>query len=97
MECTVKEYIQSKKSLDLKIKAIGDLIDAMLLSAIDAIDTSGTASYSMDDGQMKVTTEYRSIEQITKGVKALESLQQLYINRRNGSITVLRSRLNFGR
>lgn len=95
MECTIKEYIQSKASLDLKITAIASLIDNMLLSAIDAIDTSGTASYSMDDGQMKVTTEYRSIEQITKGVKALESLQQLYINRRNGSVTILRGRLNY--
>jgi hypothetical protein len=95
MECTVKEYIQSKASLDLKIAAITSLIDNMLLSAIDAIDTSGTASYSMDDGQMKVTTEYRSIEQITKGILALEKIQQVYINRRNGYVTVLRSRLNY--
>lgn len=95
MQCTVKEYIQSKKSLDARIKAIELLIDSMLLNSIDSIDNSGTASYSMDDGQMKVSTEYRSIKDITAGIKGLEQILQLYINRRNGSITVLRGRLNY--
>lgn len=95
MQCTTKEYIQSKTSLNAKIVAIEALIDQMLLSSIEAIDSSGTASYSMDDGQMKVTTQYRSIVEITAGVRALEKILQLYINRRNGSVTVLRGRLNY--
>ena len=93
--CNVKEYIESKKTLDAKIKAIDLLIDQMLLSAIDAIDTSGTASYSMDDGQMKVMTQYRSVSEISKGIKALEQIKQMYVNNRNGHITVLRGRLKY--
>lgn len=95
MECTVKEYIQSKSSLDAKIVAIEALIDAMLLESIDAIGNSGTASYSMDDGQMKVSTEYRSIGAITDGIKGLEKILQIYINRRNGNLVILRGRLNY--
>ena len=95
MQCTQREYIQSKTSLNAKIVAIEALIDQMLLSAIDAIDDSGTASYSMDDGQMKVTTQFRSMTEITAGIRSLEKILQLYINRRNGSVTILRSRLNY--
>jgi hypothetical protein len=95
MECTIKEYIQSKSSLDSKIAAIESLIDAMILNSIEAVDNSGTASYSMDDGQMKVTTMYRSIKEITQGVKSLEQMKQMYVNRRNGHITVLRGRLKY--
>jgi len=91
---TTKEYIQSQESLDAKIAAIEALIDAMLLNTIDTIDDSGTMSYSMDDGQMKVTTAYRSASEITKGILALEKLLHIYINRRDGSITVLRGKLN---
>ena len=95
MECNTKEYIQSKTTLNAKIIAIEALIDTMLLSSIEAIENSGTASYSMDDGQMKVMTQYRSMAEVTAGVLALEKLLQIYINRRNGNVTVLRSRLNY--
>lgn len=92
---TIQEYIQSCESLDSKIKSIEALITAMMDQAFDAIGNTGTASYSMDDGQMKVTTNYRTMSEITQGIKDLEKLLQLYINRRNGSITVLRGRLNY--
>lgn len=91
---TVSEYIQSKTSLNSKICAIEALIDQMLVNAVEAIDNSGTASYSMDDGQMKVTTNYRSVDEITSGIKNLEKIKQMYVNRRNGHTVVLRGRLN---
>ncbi len=92
---TISEYIQSKTSLDAKIAAIDLLIDNMIASAADAIDNSGTASYSFDDGQMKVMTQYRSVDEVMKGIQSLEKIKQIYVNRRNGNITVLRGRLNY--
>lgn len=93
-EYTVREYIESRTCLASKIDAIEALIDSMLLNAIDAIDTSGTASYSLDDGQMKISTQYRSIDEITVGIKGLEKIKQMYINRLNGNVTILRGKLN---
>lgn len=93
--CSIKQYIESKCTLRERILAIEVLIDSMLLNTVDAIGDSGTASYSLDDGQMKVMTQYRSTSDITKGIKALESLKQIYVNRLNGNITVLRGRLNY--
>lgn len=93
--CTLKEYVQSKESYESKIVAIEALIDAMMINALDTIEDSGTASFSMDDGQMKVTTDFRSMSEITKGIHSLDSLKQMYINRRNGHIVVLRGRKNY--
>lgn len=95
MECTIREYIQSKESLEAKIIALEQLIDEMILTSFDAVQNGSTHSYSMDDGQMKVTTQYRSVYEVSQGIKALEKTLQLYINRRNGSITTLRGKLNF--
>lgn len=92
--CSIKEYIESRASLDAKITAINALIDAMLLNTIDTISDSGTMSYSMDDGQMKITTQFRSTTDVTNGIRSLEKLKQMYIGRRDGNVTVLRGRLN---
>ena len=94
-ECTIKEYIQSKTSLLAKIEAIEVLIDSMILNTAEAIDNSGTASYSMDTGQTKVTTNYRSVSEVQEGINALEKTLQMYVNRYNGRVTVLRGRLNY--
>jgi len=92
---TLSEYITSRASNKAKIEAIELLIDSMYDKMIDAIDDSGTASYTLDDGQMKISTEFRSLDQIIKGILALETQLQMYINRYNGRTTILRGRLNY--
>ena len=92
---TLSEYITSRESNRAKIDALQLLIDSMYAKMIDAIDDSGTASYTLDDGQMKISTEFRSLDQIIKGINALETQLQMYINRYNGRTTILRGRLNY--
>ena len=91
---TSKQYIESCESLDAKIIAIDKLIDAMLLNAIDDVANNGTASYSLDDGQMKISTQYRSAADVSAGIVWLEKLKYIYVNRRDGNITILRGKLN---
>lgn len=93
--CTITEYISKCRSYESKIEAIDALIDQMLVNAVEVVDNSSTISYSLDDGQMKVTTEYRSIEDVAEGIKKLEKLRSLYLGRCSGNITVLRGRLNY--
>ena len=95
MQCTIKGYIESKSSLAARILAIEALIDSMLLNAVDSVGDSGVRSYMFDDGQVKVQTEYRSFDEVLEGVKKLEKLKQMYVNRHNGALTVLRGRKNF--
>lgn len=93
-EYTIKEYLASRETIRAKYDAICQLIDQMILSIADNIEVSGTMSYSMDDGQMKVTTQYRSIDEIVAGVKSLEQLKNIYGGQLGESTTVLRGRLN---
>jgi hypothetical protein len=92
---TVKAYIESKTSLMDRVLAIESLIDAMLLNMIDFVSNSGTKEYTMDDGQIKVSTEYRSIDEVAEAVKGLEKIKNIYINRHNGYLTTLRGRKNY--
>ena len=64
---TISQYVESKESLLDKINAIQALIDAMILKGLDVIGSAEYEEYQMDDGQMKVRTRYRSIEDFNKG------------------------------
>ena len=91
MSLSIKKYIESESTLSARIEAIDTLISSMLLSSIDSIDESGLFSYSLDDGHIKVTTQFRSMTEVTNGIRILEQLRNIYANRADGgNITVLR-------
>lgn len=92
---TLPEYVQSFDSMEAKINSLDKLIDLMYDKMLDAIGDSGVAEYQLDDGQMRIRTQYRSMDDILKGIKALETQRQMYINRYNGRSTILRGRLNY--
>ena len=92
---TISEYIQSRSSIANRINAIEMLIDQMYAEMGEAIGNVGVAEYQLDDGQMKIRTNYRSVDQIAKGIDALETQLQMYINRYNGRATILRGRINY--
>ncbi|WP_300440733.1 hypothetical protein [Christiangramia sp.] len=99
MECTARQYIESKKSLEARIIAIDALIDAMILSLADYAAGQNTAieEYQMDDGQMKIRTRYRTPGDVDSGIKALERMKQMYVNRYNGRTFLLRDNRSFRR
>jgi len=91
-EVTLQVYLESKKSLADRIKAYNDLITAMENRAAEVAAglNASVDEYSMDDGQMKVRTKYRNIDDVIAGILALERMKQIYINRYNGRVFVLR-------
>ena len=95
LEYTLSEYIKSKTSLLSRISAIESLIDQMYAEMGEAIGNSGVAEYQLDDGQMRIRTNYRSVSEITKGIEALETQLQMYLNRYNGRATIVRGRINY--
>lgn len=88
--CTISQYVESKCDLLTKIAAIDALIAAMELKLLDATGSAEYDEYSMDDGQMKVRTKYRSIADVSAGIKSLEQIKQRYVNRHNGRAMVFR-------
>ena len=87
---SIPQYLDSKKTISDKIKAYDALISSMEAAILEGIGSGHLAEYEMDDGQMKVRGRYRSIAEMTRAIKALEAMRQMYINRYNGRVTVLR-------
>ncbi|RDY57722.1 hypothetical protein [Flagellimonas nanhaiensis] len=89
---TISAYVGSKSRARERIEAIELLIDSMMLRITEVAE--GTAStvdeYELNDGQVKIRTKYRSIEDVEKGIKSLLTLKHYYINKYNGRQTVLR-------
>lgn len=96
---TISIYLETKNSLLERIIAIEALIELMILKIADSVSGSNSTvdEYWMDDGQMKVKTSYRSVTDVEMGVKALERMKQMYVNKYNGRSFVLRdaSGLNY--
>lgn len=89
---TISMYLETKESMLEKITAIDLLIDAMVLKMADVVGGTATeiSEYSLDDGQMKVRTVYRSLQDVEAGICALEKMKQKWVNKYNGRGFVLR-------
>lgn len=88
---TIIDYLNHKTTLKAKIQAIEDLTAKMFEASLEGALglNSGIQEYSMDDGQIKVKTVYRSVDQILASIKTLEALKQMYLNQLNGRVTNL--------
>jgi hypothetical protein len=89
---TISAYIGSKSNARDKIAAIEIMIDTMFLRMTEAVEgqASNVDEYELNDGQIKIRTRYRSVEDIESGIKALEKLKQRYVNQYNGRQFVIR-------
>ena len=87
---TITQYIESKSKLIGKIATYDLLIEGLEASILEATLSGHLVQYELDDGFMKVRSQFRSISDMTKALAGLETLRQRYINRYNGRCTVLR-------
>lgn len=87
-------YIESRSGLQERIIAIDNIIlaneDLMLKQVLT--QSGGTAMYELDDGQIRIKVNYRSMEDLIKTMNGLEAIKQRYIRRLNGSAVVLRDK-----
>jgi len=86
-------YVSSCASLQAKITAIDNIISALLTTALVAVGKGDISEYSLDDGQTKIKTVYRSASEITTAVENFERIKQLYINQLDNNRTGRRTRL----
>ena len=87
---SISQYVDCASNTYDKIIRYNNLIDALELKIIKSIGQSGYVEMNFDDGQMKVKSTYRSIQDMESGLLALEKQRQRYINRYNGRSRNLR-------
>lgn len=89
---TEQLYIESATSLLQRVERINEIINTLELRMLNyGIEGFDKAGYSLNDGQINISTQYRSVEDMIKGLSALDALKQRYLNRINGNSYVLRS------
>jgi hypothetical protein len=77
-------YIQSRSTLRDKIIAIDKIIEALELQALTAAGNIDVSEYSLDDGQTRIKTMYRSGKDIADSILVFMRIREMYVNRLNG-------------
>ena len=90
MSCSEKVYIESATDVQSRIARIEAIIAALETQLLSGAANGDVSSYSLDDGQTKISTQYRSIDAVMTGLKALDTLRTRLLNQLNGRQKVLR-------
>jgi hypothetical protein len=96
---SVTAYIQSKTTLEAKIAVCQQIIDnmQMLILEFSINGNAGTGDYSLDNGQTQVKGTYRSVEDLSRSIQAIETMMWRWINQKEGRMTRLSDQANFRR
>lgn len=91
--CAMNEtlYITSASSKIERIDRLNSIITALELQIVNiGAGNSDVQSYSLDDGQTKIQTQYTSIESIVKAIEGFEKIKERLLNQLNGHVILLR-------
>lgn len=72
------EYLVNCSTIEAKIAALDVIITTQINTLLKASSNDDLLSYMMDDGQTKVMTQYKSVDQVVNGIMALEKLRNMY-------------------
>jgi hypothetical protein len=81
---TVSAYFECKSKLIGKIATYDLLIESMEKTLMAGIESGHLLQWELDDGQMKVRSQYRNVNDLSNAMQGLIKLRQYYINKANG-------------
>lgn len=87
---SISQFVECKSKIIGKIAAYDLIIEAMESAILDATTSGMYNQVEVDDGQMKVRTNYRNITDMNNALLGMEQARQRYIQKYNGRVTVLR-------
>lgn len=81
---STEKYLGTATSLKDRIAKIEAIISALYTTAERAAINGDVSAYTLDDGQVRIGTNFRTVDEVMKSIYAFEKLNQLYINRLTG-------------
>lgn len=87
---SISQFVECKSKIIGKIAAYDLIIEAMESAILDATASGMYNQVEVDDGQMKVRTNYRNITDMNNALLGMEQARQRYIQKYNGRVMVLR-------
>jgi hypothetical protein len=82
---TEYQYIIDSASLKERYDRIVAIIAALENQQLLDVGKSGILSYSLDDGQTRISTQYRSADQIMKAIESYERIKERILNQITGT------------
>lgn len=82
---TEYEYVINSTSLKERYDRIGAIITALENQMLLMAGNSDVLSYSLDDGQTRISTQYRSPEQVAKSIEQYEKIQERILAKITGT------------
>lgn len=82
-------FIQSGTTIDEKIIKVDSIITALEDLMVTAATSDNIQEYWLDDGQTKIKTIYRSIEQIERSIAGMDRYRSRLVNKRIGRVVPL--------
>lgn len=89
---SAQAYIQSAATRKEKVEKIDAVIDALLVAMSGMTENEGIKEYSLDNGQTKIQTEYRSAAAVTASIQSLTKLKNDLINQGNRVVRLIDSK-----
>jgi len=68
----------SCQSISDKIAKVDAIINSLLNTALIAVGKGDTVSYSLDDGQTRISKTYTDMRSVTSAIKQYEEIKQMY-------------------
>lgn len=84
-------YIQSATDLYNRLQRIDQIITALELNILANIGNSGVKQYTLNDGQINISTLYTSVTEMAQAITQLEKQKQRLLNQLNGRRFNIRS------
>lgn len=81
---TIPQFVECKSKVIGKIATYDLLIESMEQTLMAGIQSGHLLQWELDDGQMKVRSQYRNVKDLTDAMNGLIKLRQYYINKANG-------------
>jgi hypothetical protein len=85
---TEYQYVIDSQSLKARYDRICSIIEALELQQLAVTGNSDVLSYSLDDGQTRINTQYRSAMDIAKAIESYEKIKNRILAKLTGSSIV---------
>lgn len=85
---TIGEYILDSQDLKQKYVKVCNVINALYDQAIVSAGSSDISSYSVDDGQTKLSTTYRSMDDVERAIVKFTRLKNMLARQISGTTIV---------
>jgi hypothetical protein len=92
---SIADYLGTCQDNQARVAALDKIIDQMLVTATAAAESGHLDEYWYDDGHIKIRMKYRNAKEVFDGIRSLEQIKQIYLNRITGRVSTLMDAKNF--